>query len=364
MSDYEIFLLQPNGLKIRTLPNFLSLDIGLVTNGVSVLDLSLPGIEYSIDEFDRNYRLRIERNGILIGNAPFFIKAKEEIIMASGEQRIDLTAFHANYLLSAREVLYYSTSSQSKGSSIPADDLMRRIVRDNLGVDAADSDRDIAAPVDLINVESDMSLASNMSKSFARDNLLEVLREIAEKSREDGLPLYFGIEEDSNANLEFRVRDEQWGVNRLGNVVISPQFENIVNARKKWDWTDEVTVSIALGQSQGSDRKTATQTNTAINAESDFNWSERVVNANQVKPDDTAGLQSEADSWLRANEFKESFTGSIQETESLRFNRDWTWGDKVEAEFLGEQFNVWLNMVNIKIGDSQEDISAKLEAVK
>ncbi len=81
-----------------------------------------------------------------------------------------------NSLLMRRIVAYAAGSAQAQKNG-PADDIMRAVVRENLG-QAAGSGRDISAYG--LSVEQDLSLAAQISMAFAWRNVYDVMSSIVD----------------------------------------------------------------------------------------------------------------------------------------------------------------------------------------
>jgi hypothetical protein len=237
---------------------------------------------------------------------------------------------------------------------------MRRIVREQLGADAAHANRDKAAPLNVIAVEADDGEGATVSKAFTRRRLLTVLQELADTSRQEGEPLYFGIEEVAGV-LTFVVRPDQWGANRTTTAVLSPEFGNLTNVVREWDYAERATVCYALGGGEGISRAVQSVEDTTATGENDYYFIEEIFdNANETN---TAGLLDDARALLTNRRAITRFSGEIQETEGFMYGTNWNHGDRLKAEFLGEEFTVWLNLVQVNASAGRETINARLEVV-
>ena len=373
MAAIEVYLLSPNGTRLRLLPQFLDLELNLTTNGVSVAALGLDGVQYDIGDFGKNYRLEIWRGGQLQGGAPFLIRKKKLSLSGEGEWRIQLTGLHANTMLSWRKVAYYAGSPQATATTEAADDLLKRLVRENLGslaqngphiTGVADGLRDEPAP-DLsgyLTVAADESKAPNTSRGFSREKMLDLMGRISLDSYEQGSPLFFGFEKNNAGLLEFRTRTRQWGSNRTSQFVVSPDFLNFVNVSKEWDWSNEATVVYALGQNQAESREVAVaKVSDTGGLNGGLNWVEATIDGRNA---DSSQLPAEAKSTLKEYQAKITLNGELQETDSFRYGVDWQWGDRVLVEFGGERAEAWLNKVVLNVRDGRETIRAIPEIVQ
>lgn len=365
----DVFLEDIEGNKTAVLSTITSLSYALVTNGISILEIGLDGTESDIDNYDRNYRIKVIRNGNLEGGAPFFIKQKRVSLTAQGAYHITLLALHANWLLGARYTAYYATSEGARADEVACDDLLRQIARQNLGSSAQtthvvgidDDNRDEPAPDIALyfSVEGDTGKAPATDESYARRKMLDVMQNISEDSYQQGTPLYFGIEENSAGILVFKARVNQWGTDKRSDLIISPEYGNLTNVQRVWDWTEEATVAYGLGQGTEESRAIAVSKNDTLNNAHALNWVETSINATQAVT--TATLTRHAAAKLQASRVKETFAGTLQDTVSFRYGTNWNWGDRVKAHFLGEEIDAWINQVSVSISGGKETINAILE---
>jgi len=366
---YEIYLSNDRGERVAVLENFISFDLALVANGYGPCTVLLDGIRYDIDLFDKDYRLEFERNGAVLGDAPFLVTGKD-IELSGGEYRITVEGLHANHLLDRPVIAYYAGSAPAASLvNQPCDDLQKRIVRYNLGslaqngphvLSVADDLRDLAAPdiSQWFTVAADSSEAPVTNKAFARRRLLDVLNEIAETSYYKGSPLFFGLETNDDGLLEFQTRIGQWGSDRRGDLVISPEFNNLVNGQVSWDWQNEVTVGYALGSEENENRVVAAVQSPRATA-TIFSWYERTYNASNSSD---SNLESNAQALLNENRQRLRMTGEVQETPSFQYGIDWSFGDRLDAAFLNWTGSVWLNRIKIRM-DKKEEIRGAVEVI-
>ena len=154
MAAYEVWLADRGGGLVKPIYDFVNLDVSLVTSGVGFAKLSVPGGAYILNDFPHKYRLLIKRNGALLGKAAYYITGKELQLSETGEYILIVTAAHANHFLADRSVMYYAGSAPAIITAEEADDAMKRLIHYNFGANAADGDRDKAAPLNVLTVAS------------------------------------------------------------------------------------------------------------------------------------------------------------------------------------------------------------------
>jgi len=170
------------------------------------------------------------------------------------------------------------------------------------------------------------------------------------------------VVQTSTGSLEFRVKPNQWGLDRTGGGAISPEFGNLSEPTRGINWMDEVTAAYALGQDTGAARQVAVAKNTDLTGASDSYWIEEAINASGISV--AASLQAEADALLQARRFRSRLGGRLQNTPAFEYGQQWTWGDRLPAEFSEETVSVWANVVTIMVANGEESISAPLEVVQ
>lgn len=368
---YEIYLSDDRGERVGVLEKYISFDLALVTNDYGPCEVVLDGVQYDIEQFGKDYRLEFERNGDVLGEAPFLIVDKE-IELSGGEYRITLSGLHANYILDLPIVAYYAGSGPAASLvNQPCDDLIKRLARYNLDslaqngphvLGTSDDLRDLAAPdiSPYFTVAGDTSQAATTNKSFSRRKMLDIMQEIAETSYYQGVPLFFGIKTNDDGLLELDTQLGQWGTDRRGELVISPEFNNLVNGKLSWNWQNEVTVAYVLGADENENRVVKAVQSPRTSA-SVFSWMERTYNASNITTDSV--LESHGQALLNKNRAIIRLSGEVQETESFVYGEDWSFGDRLDAAFGSWTGSVWINRLRVKM-DQKEELRGVVEVIQ
>jgi hypothetical protein len=296
-----------------------------------------PGGKLTLDSlgFLRGYRYKTDRSGVTT---------------------ITLEGPDQNHLLKRRRVLYAADSSQTKATAEKADDLIKRLVDENLGASAG-AGRDWSSLG--LSVAPDVSAAAQVTMGFAYDNVLDVCLEAAEASRQKGTPLYFGI----TPELLFMTKTGVWGYDRSGSGnggVLGLEFGNLAEPELMVDWNDEITHVTAGGQGEESSRVTQTaQDDARLNA-SLWNRIEGWKDARNEKT--TNGVLDAAKAELERGRPLRRFRGRIVQTKGFVYGRDWGFGDGLNWSYLGQQGTGIVRMVKVGVnGQGKETIDARLE---
>jgi hypothetical protein len=166
---------------------------------------------------------------------------------------LTLKGLSYNVLLTRRIVAYPAGSVQASKSGA-ADDVMRAVVRENLG-SLAGADRDITAYG--FTVEPDLSLGPTISMSFAWRNVYDVITDIAQLAAQQGQKLFWDmIPTDGGYGMKFIVRKDFYRDRRASSahaLWLSPNnaLENLVET---YDRRGSWNVVYAGGRGEGSDR--------------------------------------------------------------------------------------------------------------
>jgi hypothetical protein len=335
---HQLFLLSPAGDVLTVLADgaWAGLSYALKEDEPGVLDLVLPGdFDYTLLQIDGQIEVYRAYGGApmkLEGDTAFFIRrilrAKDE----AGTETIRVTARSALDLMQRRIVAYYAGASYTDKVLIRWDDLMREIVRENMGEDASDADRDLRP---WLTVEDDIHYGASYTKSMPWRVVLNVLQEIAADVRAGGFYCTFDVVRTSFGHYEYRVFIGPRGVDHSSDsalpVVVSESRRNLLHPSADEDWQEEKNFIYATGQGQEDERVVETaQDDTRIGI-SPFNRQEFNRDARQAELVDS--VQAEADAALETFRPKRRFSGAISQTDGCIYGVHWGWGDIVTAEY-------------------------------
>jgi hypothetical protein len=288
----------------------------------------------------------------------WFIRDVSRRLNERGERFITVIAYSAADLLKRRIVAYAAGSSQAEKTGA-ADNLMKAIVRENLGSLATDTSRSISA---YLSVQADSGAGPSLSKAFSRRNVLTVLQELAQASLEAGTALFFDIVAPEVGSLEFRTYTGQRGIDHSSTgarrVTLSPAYGTLTEVVRRYDHASEQNYIYAGGQGEESSRAVATASDASRISLSPFNRCEGWVDARNTA--DSGLLSAEAQAALRAGRPRQEFSGKILNTGSVQYGREWAFGDRISAEFDGEVVDGRVDEINVRVENGQEEIQAGL----
>lgn len=368
MADYEILLLDPFGVQLAVLDGFTSLDYVRTVNGVGSLSLTIPkmydDLMFRGNDINIDSRIEIRRR---IGSGSFqldtstqwLIRNAKKILTDKGDRYTTLSAKDVNDLLDRRIVAYASGSAQAEKTTV-CDDLIKAIVRENLGSSATDTARDWSS---YLAVQADLSLAPSIGKAFSRRNVLQVLQEIALSSYQAGTYLAFDVVATSQSQLEFRTYIGQRGIDHRWPTSTSPllfgaEFGNLTDIVRGYDHSEEVTYGYSGGQGQGASRAIGTASDSVRIGQSPFGRIEQFSDARQTSS--ATLLADEADMIVKNGLPKNTFEARIIDTPQATYGLHYGFGDYVTAVFEGESIDCRIEKIRVQVKDGQETITTKI----
>lgn len=367
--NYQIGLYDPTGLNLlAVLDGFSVLDYALIVNGVGALTITLPA---DYDSFLFSSNDVIPDNRIIVsraiggdaftidGDACWFVRRGRKILSDKGQRTTIINAVHANHLLKRRIVAYAAGSAEADKTDF-ADDMIKAIARENLGTLATDTTRSIAT---YLSIAADIGAAQSISKAFARRNVLDLSREIAEASYQAGTFLAFDIVSTSPESLTLNTYIEQRGSDRrfpVGNnpLIFGTEYGNVGSAERDSDRTEEITFGYAGGLGVGSGRTIGTASDVTRIAASPFNRIEQFFDGRTS--DVQATLDNDADSLVASGQPRSNFTGKITQTDGSIYGLNYNYGDYITAVFENESIDARLNRVRVQVRDGKETIDAQV----
>lgn len=365
-STWEIWLDDPYGNRLKLLDQVISARAVRVANNVGSVALVLPSVYDDLWRLDGVIEIWRKPEGGALKMFNAYFNRAPRYYDANG---LDLTAWAGPdgvHLLKRRVVAYAAESAQAQMTD-QADDMMKEIVRDNLTTDCVDTDRNWTA--NGLTVAGNVALGPSLTLGFARRNVLDVLRDLADASRQAGTYLYFDmvptVGSGGTIGFDFRTYTGQPGKDRTGadQLVFGKEWGNLNGASLEYNFSDEITVCYAGGQGTGADRTVEEVEDTTRSGASPWGRIEGFTNA--------SGLSSSSDAYVAAGQAalmagrpKLRFTGTLVETDNCRFGVHWNWGDKVIVSYRKRQYSAVITAVDISISkDGKEQIAGTFEVV-
>ena len=356
MAGYQIYYRTPEGDLLEIIQEFTKLEWARKENEIGAMSITMPRLlDKSVLRPDA--RLEIWRTAggrtSLVGNTVWFL---QDWAITSGY--MELAAYDANWLLSGAIVAYDSGTTNAGCTSAAADDAMKAIVRGNLTTDAT-SDRDISA---WLSVDPDLTLAEESTKDYSRRQVIRVLQELAEESREKGTYLAFDIVYQDSDSLAFKTftgaRGTNHGTTSVNPVILSEKFKSLEEVVYTEKHGREYTYIYAGGQGKGTLRLVEGVEDTTRSRRSPFGRREGWVDARMCSSSDS--LVNEACAALEAARPVKMITGKIVETEGCQFMVHYDFGDIVVAQFEDLSVDAHIDAIHGMVENGKETLDNRI----
>lgn len=359
---FSLHLFDYDGSKLHVFTDYESLATTRQLNQVGKLVLTLPYTAVQAGLWQQGRMLEVWRTagGVtkLHNNTAFFVNALEPYEGERGQQMMRVTAYDAMWLLQQRIIAYPAGSAQSKKSGA-ASDVMKALVRENLGALCVDPTRIITD----FEVDEDTGYGVTVEKGVAWRNLLLVLQELAVEDMSDGERVYFDVVYLGNGKFRFQTFENQRGVNfgRSGDnpKFVGRQYGNLIDLSIKTTGSTEATFVYCGGQGQEEDRVVMSAGNSdAIEKRSPFGRIE--IFADARNEEEEAAIQSEANSALNGARFREYISGKLVDTNDFQFGLDYDFGDVLSVEGFGTVTDCIVESVGLTANKKGDTFEVKL----
>ena len=372
MAEWEIWLDDPQGNRIKVLDYVIDFTVSKVTNQSSPCVLTLSkSADFKTLRWDSVIEFWRTPNG---GSKKlfniYFLRYKGVFDDRNGRETLVLKGYDPLYLIGSpsgygRIVAYDADNAKTKMTD-QADDMLKAIVTDNLGADNTDSDRNLTS--DGLTVEGDLADGVSMTRAFAWQEMMPLFQDIAEDCRQQGTNLYFeflpSFGSDGLLDLKFITRTDQPRQDRTWDsktpVYFGKLWGNLSDAYYYEDRIDEVNTVYAGGRGLGAARDVQEIEDTERSQVSIWNRREGFAYATDQAA--TAGVTSRGKAYLEEHRPVKRFGGRLLDAGEFRYGIDWNWGDKVTCEYHGMQFDAIVKAVTIHVNENgQEEMDCTVE---
>ena len=368
MAGYEIVLQNSNATTLAVLggpgtgaAGVLSLAYARGVNTVGAMTLTLPPT-VPLSYLQRDGHLLVSRAipGVppaLDMDAVWLMTGITRQLSEQGEQTTIVRAVDSVDLLRRRIVAYAAGSAYAVKSGA-ADDIIKAIVRENLGSSATDAAR--VLPSSLFGVAGNLGAAASISKAFSRRNVLDVCKELADASTQAGTYLAFDVVWNGTA-LEFRTYTNWRGVDHrfptgVNPVILSAETGSLTRASYAIDYGDEATAAYVGGAGEEDARVVGSSVDTARATLSPFArceaWGQNTDSSDQ------SALNDDADALLRSRRPRITFDATVNaDAPGALYGRDYGFGDVVTAQAFGVSVDCRIDAVSVDVTADHETIS-------
>lgn len=359
MAAYEFWLTTETGTRHTLLDNHLGCTFSRVANEVGWMSMRLPE-SFDTDLIKLNRMVQIWRaptGGRLSLYRTHILKKwtystweNREIVEIAGPDFVDLVDCPVN--------AYYANEVQTTMTD-EADDMMAAVVTANIGAGAG-----VGRVLPRFTVAATRAVGPVLEKAFAWRNVLKILQEINQASREEGHEVFFDVTEtvsDTAIAAEFHTYMNQPRQDLTDLGVLFAQYQgNLVNPKLTFDYSEERNYIYGLGQGVNDLRTIVEVQDAGRVGAAPWNRRENIADARNCQTPNC--VREAARARLTEGRPKERFTASLVDTDGCRFGRDWHWGDRVRATYRGFMFDCVVRAVTITLdAEGQETIDVQPE---
>lgn len=367
MAKYILDFLSPAGIKLYSTPTFINIDLTRAENSIGVLKLDLPFNFARRDLLVPDARIIVNRilpNGYsyVEGETHWWIRTP--VNENKSARTLSVTAFDNMELLNRRVIPYQPGSTQAELWDT-AEAAMKYVVRTNLGSSVTDTNRDLSA---YLSVDADMNIGPILQRSVSGRIVFDVLKELADASKEGGVYLIFDIVSDpvDLNSFTFRIWQDIRGVDRgqmsSQQLIISEESGSLASPQYVEDYSQEINTVYAGGEGNTTGQITTLEIDAVRAALSPFNRRETYISSPNA--DNIEKLQADAQAALRAGRPKIYFSGKVSDTNQIIYGLSYKYGDIVAARYNQKVFDCHINAAHLQFANRQEvlDIYARHES--
>lgn len=409
-SSYEFWLLDDTGRRITLLQKLSFFSYSRSTRGFGTIEIGMPYREY-IEKvptiFQPDWRIDVWRSpkiGIPKRREGMYLLRKPRIYTRV-EDAMQIIVFYGRDckdLVNRRHVVQPAGTAYTRKSDY-IDDMMKAIVREQMLYGSATDvdmvvDNSRAYPQDEFFVAGDLSLGPLHTKTFPERNVMDILRELQDASRQlyEKTPLtnkkiYFDVVPVDLRTMIFYILDEEtgtpildeqgdplvdessvdttsdigfrfvtyaglYGQDRTDGLVFSVENNNIRDIEYSENHLDEKNSAVVKGFGRGDSRDWVVVDNPpAINA-SRWNRVEVFVDAS-TEPDQTR-LEDFGYPALDEHSVKKMISGTFlnvqgsEDTPESLYGIQWDLGDLLPVYYVNKYFAVEVEIVHVAIDES------------
>lgn len=364
---YQLNYFTSTGEQLLTwvIDGFSSLQIVRRENEIGRCEVVLP---YHLDKvfLDRDRILEVYRVPAyggpmrLVGETLWFLE-DWSFHGIEGEELTTKLVFSDAMVLVKRRFVDYVDDSDFTDKEEPADNVIKAIARENMGVLATDTSRNLSP---WLIIELDRSLAPATAKQFSWRNLFEIFKEVCKNSFNAGTYLVFDVVRVGQAQVELRTYTGQRGQNHgiVGDnrVTFSTANQNLLNPELLFLNSNSYNYVKVGGQGEKDLRLTRTAIDTQVIGVSPWARTEIFIDARNTE--EPAALQDEADTHLKAGRPLVQFNGGALDTPTMAFGRDFDYGDIVGVEYKGYWFDAHIEAFSLTVNrDGAENLDIRLK---
>ena len=353
IGTYELWLDHWDGTRLAYLDSMLELEYTRVLDGVGVINLTMPA-SFDTSLLQDDYKIEVWRA------LPKVAKRLENVYLtrgwrkwtdAVGVDKTTIVGVDGNDILKRRLVW----TSLDGGSHDRLDDyagnVAKQLVRNAIAfVDGPGWRDDIST---YVSVQPNNNDGVKFAKLYADLILWDAVEKCLNTSAaRNGTKMWWYMKPLSATEYEFQVKATQWGQDISGELTISPD-NGMTSIEHEYNFTDETNLVWAKGAHWTGWAENYRRWNYAYNKTrigvSPFAYSEMLIDEGNEENHDILKEAAREEVKKEEHLLKERMTFTLEQTDSLRYGRDWDLGDKISVSYRGRQLKAIIETVYVRM---------------
>lgn len=359
---YQIDRYSPDGVRLNAIEAAHKLIYTKTKNAIGGLQLVLPARLFNTTDWQVGQVLEVwrEKNGMFsLQNESVYFVQDWDLFNDRGRHLLRVYALDGLWLLHTRIIAAAAGSAKAEFDG-KADDIMKAIIRNEMGVNAI-AERRIPG----LSVQANNGQSEQTTKGCAWQNVLSVCQELAESATEKGLHTSFDIVRTGVMEFEFRTYTGQRGVDHSrasGDPrFVGEDYGNLKDAILSRIHSEEVNYIYAGGQGEGEARVIKeVSDDVRIGEGYPFNRKEHFRDSRHQE--DAQGVEDDAYTALNDGKPKTVLNGNIIDTNGMQYGIDYGFGDVLSVEAFGTSIDCHVESVSLVYdSDNGEEFTIRLQ---
>lgn len=371
LAQYKVRLKDQDGIAVAEFDTWASLSFTHMVNQRGAIRFEINGDDSRNSLFVTDGQIEVWRRNQIIDLDWYlewegFFRTKNTLLTLNGTRRF--VAYGFSYLdLARRAEIAWPPGSDEVVKEEAAETAMKQLVSENIGAAALEADGRLADNVmPGLSIEGDEGEGETWAASVDDENLGDILEDIALFTSTDS-PVDFDIVGIGDALFEFRTYAGQRGLDRTktntdGNVPVTfgVSLGNMIVPVLSENRSTIANVIYAIGAGTDDTRLAALAQDNAELAQSPWNRIEKSVSGGSSSSgcNVNAQLLALAGAELEENKFDARLNFEVIQLRSSYYGKHYSWGDRITAGFLGQDFDKKIVDVRITVSENAngEDI--------
>ena len=358
---YQIDRYSADGVRLSTIEAVHKVLYTKTENAIGGLQIEIPRKLYTPGDWKVGQVLEVwrEKNGVFsLQNESAYFVQDWDFYNEKGQHMLRVYALDTNWLLHTRIIAAEAGSANAEFDD-KADDIMKTIVRNEMGANAA-TERQIPG----LSVQGNVGQSLQTTKGCAWQNVLATCQELANSATEKGTHTSFDIVRTAAMQFEFRTYTGQRGTDHSrtsGDVrLVGEAYGNLENAMLSTIHSEEVNYVYAGGQGEKADR-VIKEVSDSTRIGNGFPFNRKEYFRDSRHQEEEQGVEDDAYAALNDGKPQTILSGNIIDSPGMQYGIDYVFGDILSVEAFDTSIDCHVESVSL-VYDSEngEQFTIKL----